>query len=152
MARKIRGCEIAFAHQATLRVAGTLPEGGDIEVPVRVADLTAMLAMKGLVLGERYREKDAYDIYALVKHTGAGPQDAAAAVMPYVNEPLVQEGLRNIAAAFASREAHGPVWVAAFLAPVVFAAEHARITTDAFMVVREFLASCYNEGSVSPHT
>jgi len=141
LARKITGCEAAFAHQTTVTLAGALPDGGELAVPLRVADLVAMLTMKGIVLGERYREKDAYDLYALIGHYGEGPREAAAAVRPYLGEPLVGEGVARIREAFAHREAHGPAWVAAFLANPVFRAEHERRVTDAFMTVREFLAS-----------
>ena len=141
LARKIRGCEAAFAHQTTIALTGALPEGGELTVPLRVADLVAMLAMKGIVLGERYREKDAYDVYALVGHCGAGPRDAAAAVRPHLGDPIVRDGMARIREAFGRREAHGPAWVAAFLVSPVFQAEHERRVTDAFMTVREFLTS-----------
>lgn len=141
LARKIKGCEAAFAHQTVLTLAGALPDGGELEVPVRMADLVAMLAMKGIVLGERYREKDAYDIYALVGHCGAAPRAAADVVRPHLGDPLVGEGLSRIREAFGRREAHGPAWVAAFLGNPMFREDYERRVTDAFMTVREFLAS-----------
>ena len=58
MARKIKGCEAAFAHQELVLLSGALPDGGgQITVPVRMADLVGCVTMKGIVLGERYREK-----------------------------------------------------------------------------------------------
>ncbi len=141
LARKIKGCEAAFAHQTTMTLAGALPDGGELTVPVRMADLVAMLAMKGIVLGERYREKDAYDIYALVGHYGAGPREAAEAVRPSLGDPMVGEGLARIREAFGRREAHGPAWVAAFLGHPLFREDYERRVTGAFMTVREFLAS-----------
>lgn len=140
LARKVKGCEAAFAHHATIELAGVLPDGGEITVPVRVADLVAMLTMKGIVLGERYREKDAYDIYALIGHYQQGPRAVADAVRPHLGDPLVREAMALIRAAFGRREANGPAWVASFLVSPVFTAERDRLITDAFMVVREFSA------------
>lgn len=137
-ARKMRGCEAAFAHQATIQLSGSLPDGGELTVPVRMADIVGSLAMKGIVLGERYREKDAYDIYALIAHYGRGPAEVAAAVRPHASQPLVQAGLDSIRRAFATRAAHGPAWVAAFLVHAMFERERERVVTDAYMVVSEF--------------
>ena len=139
LARKIKGCEAAFAHQTTVELSGTLPEGGELTVPLRMADLVGIVTMKGIVLGERYREKDAYDLYALLAHYQRGPRDVAEAVRPFLGEPLMAESLAAIRAAFGRREANGPAWAASFLVSPVFAAERQRCLTDAFMVVNEFL-------------
>lgn len=139
LARKIKGCEAAFAHQMTVELSGTLPEGGELTVPLRMADLVGIVTMKGIVLGERYREKDAYDLYALIAHYQRGPRDVAEAVRPHLDTPLVADALQAIRAAFGRREANGPAWAAAFLVSAVFAAERQRCVTDAFMVVSEFL-------------
>lgn len=137
-ARKMKGCEVAFTHQTTFAVTEALPDGGQVTVPIRMANLVASLTMKGIVLGERYREKDAYDIYALTAHYGQGPREVASAVRPHLSDPLVHEGMANIRAAFATREAHGPAWVAAFLVNPVFSSEYERRMTEAFMVMKEF--------------
>jgi hypothetical protein len=139
MARKVKGCEAALRYQTRIALSGTLPEGGTITVPLAMADLVASLTMKGIVLGERYREKDAYDLYALIGHCGPGPQDAASRVRPHLGDSLVAEGMQGIRAAFATRAAHGPSWVAAFCLQAPLERERERLLTDAFMVVREFL-------------
>ncbi len=139
LARKIYGCDVAFRHQTAVPVSGTLPDGGTLTLPIRVADVTACLAMKGIVLGERYREKDAYDLYAVIAHYQHGPKSAADAVRPHLGDPLVAEGMRRIQEAFQARDAHGPAWVASFLTSPIFTAERQRAVTDAFMVVSEFL-------------
>lgn len=140
MARKVRGCEAAFAYHTVFELTGVLPEGGELTVPVRMADVAAILTMKGIVVGERYREKDAYDIYALVKHYREGPRDVAAALAPHAGHPLVRESMANIDRAFRTRDAHGPAWAASFLIHPRFDAEYQRLVTDAFMVVHEFTA------------
>lgn len=139
LARKTKGADAAFLHFTTFSLSGTLPEGrGQVTVPLRMADVVGCLAMKGIVLGERFREKDAYDIYALVAHYKNGPREVAEAMRPYLSEPLVKEALANIHSGFATRQANGPAWVAAFLRPAS-PSEHERLITDAFMVVHEFI-------------
>lgn len=135
LARKVRGCEAAFKHQTVFDLEGLLPDQGLVRVAVRMADVVSCLTMKGIVLGERFREKDAYDIYAVAAHYKNGPADVAAALKPYGDDPLVQEAMRQIAGAFSSRRASGPTWAASFLISPLFAAEHERVRTDAFMVV-----------------
>ncbi len=138
-ARKVKGCEAAFTHRAPIELSGTLPDGGTMSLSLGMADLTGILTMKGIVLGERFREKDAYDIYALMKHYGDGPREVAACLAPFREEPLLRESLANIEAAFGRRTAHGPAWVASFLVSAVFGAERERLITDAHMVVTECL-------------
>lgn len=144
LARKTRGCEAAFRHRTTFDLTGTLPEGGQITVPIPMADLVACLTMKGIVLGERYREKDAYDIYALVAHYQNGPRDVAAALRVHLSDPFVKEAISKIHSAFATREANGPAWVANFLQPTS-QTEKERLITDAFMTVRELDVLLFNE-------
>jgi hypothetical protein len=103
---------------------------------VKVADLVASLALKGIAIGERYAEKDAYDIYALCGHTRGGPQAVAAALKPFMNEQVVQKGLRSIAQKFRALEADGSTWVARFLGGGDPGTE-ARLRQDAFMTVHE---------------
>lgn len=138
VARKIKGCELAFRHHMTVNLTGALPDGGELTVPLRMADVVGCLAMKGIVLGERYREKDAYDIYAVIAHYQRGPRDVADTVRPHLEDGLVREGLTGIQRAFATRRANGPAWAAAFLVHAMFGQERERVTTDAFMMVSEF--------------
>lgn len=112
------------------------PDGAQARVRLKVADLIASLALKGIAIGERYAEKDAYDIYALCGHTRGGPQAVAAALKPFMNEQAVQKGLRSIAQKFRAVDAEGPTWVTRFLGGGDAETE-ARVRHDAFMTVRE---------------
>lgn len=116
-AHRAHGCDAAFTHFEEVEIKGTLPEGGERSMEVRVADLVAILAMKGITLGERYKEKDAYDLYSVVAHVEGGPEAAAKKVAPYVNEKSVAEGLAQIRKDFVSASSNGPTWAAQFIAP-----------------------------------
>ena len=96
------------------------------------------------LLGERYREKDAYDIYALIANYQKGPRDVADALRPHLSIPLVREAISRIHTAFATRETNGPAWVATFL-QANSQAERDQIITDAFMTVHELDVLLFNE-------
>jgi hypothetical protein len=93
--------------------------------------------MKGIVLGERYKEKDAYDIYYLITYFKNGPVDVAKEINPYINNDLVTEAITTIKKDFDSREASGPSWVASFLNEGGDKRE--RRITDVYMNINEFL-------------
>jgi len=60
---KPRGVDLAFDFSSRLPVSGELPDGGLNRVTANVTDARAYIAMKGITMWERKKEKDAYDIY-----------------------------------------------------------------------------------------
>ncbi len=137
-ARTMPGAPIALAHHYQIQLEGSLPEGGYVRPRVLMADVVGCVGMKGLVLGSRYAEKDAYDLYSVLENCASGPRGVAAAVKPHIQEPLLAESLGHIREMFASREAAGPVWVANFLTEQRDEA-HRRLVVRAFMIVSRFL-------------
>lgn len=137
-ARMARGCEVVFDHNFSHPVRAMLPGDGEIEVEVKVADIVGILTTKGICLGERYKEKDAYDIYSVVGNYEEGPASAAEAVKPFLRKPLVGEAVGNIRKAFASPRANGPSWVATFLG-ASSESRRERLQQEAFLFVDEFL-------------
>lgn len=140
--RKARGIDIVFDHFFGYKLKEKLPQGAHNEIEIRVADLVAALTMKGIVLGVRYSEKDAYDIYSLITHFKDGFRSAAETVKPYLKNKLVNEGVVSIREKFKTRDSIGPQWVADFLVggSEVRGEERERIVTDSYMQVNEFLS------------
>ena len=137
-ARIARGCGLAFRHNRTVTIESTLPEGGMAECEFRVLDIPGCIGMKGIVLGERYREKDAYDIYSVVGHCLEGPEDVATAVSGHLGDEELSAGVDVIARRFRTIDAEGPAWVASFLQPTDEMMRE-RFTADAFVVVGRFM-------------
>jgi hypothetical protein len=150
LARKLKGCDVAFRHQTRLELSGELPDGGRMTASLRMSDVVGCVTMKGIVLGERYREKDAYDLYAVMAHYAGGPGAVAELIRPHLKEPLVQEAIARIREAFATRASHGPAWAASFLVPPMFGEAYQRAVTDAFMVVHEFTTTLTRPASLRP--
>ena len=136
-ARKCHGVDIAFDHYFEENIKGTFPTGGKTEEIIRIADIVGSLTMKGIVLGERYKEKDAYDIYYLVSNYHNGPKDVASEINKHTSNNLVKESLETITRNFENRDSAGPTWVADFIDEI--GEERERRLTDVHMNVTEFL-------------
>lgn len=136
-ALKVPGADFAADHTWECRLSGRLPNGDEAVARLRVADVVAFLVLKGRVLPLRQSAKDNYDIYTVLRDYGKGPEDVAAEAMPYADHGSVREAIINIAVAFRSRTASGPLAVADFLQ--ASDEERDNILTDAYFVVRDFL-------------
>ncbi len=143
LARKCHGVDIVFDNYIEETIEGQFPNGGKASETIRIANLVASLTMKGIVLGERYKEKDAYDIYYLVTHYKNGPVDVANEMKKLLQNDLIKESIDTMKKDFESRESSGPAWVASFLNEDEDDKE--RRLTDVFMNVNEFLDNLENK-------
>jgi hypothetical protein len=114
LARKARGCDLAFESPTELTVEGKLPGGGRDRVVLRVASIVPFLVMKGMALADRVKEKDAWDVYYCIRNYPGGMDALVEEFRPLLSNGLVQEGLKKIGDAFASIEHWGPVATADF--------------------------------------
>lgn len=114
LARKAKGADLAFQHRFEYTLSGKLPNGADARVSFYVADIVAMMAMKTYVLGQRFKEKDAYDIFSLVLHYKDGVASVAEEVKPYIAEEPLPEGISNLKEYFETENAAGPALIADF--------------------------------------
>ncbi len=114
LARKAKGADLAFRQRFLFTLNDKLPNGADASVDFYVADIVAMIAMKSYVLGRRYKEKDAYDIFALVLHYKDGAASVAAETKPFISETPLPEGIENLKKQFTAVNSEGPAAVADF--------------------------------------
>ena len=113
-ARKVRGCDLAFNNPIELTIEGNLPGGAKDSVVIKVASIVSFLIMKAIVLDERLKEKDAYDIYYCLKQYSDKLHDLVAEFKPHLDNSLIQEGLAKLAKNFETVAHTGPKFVAAF--------------------------------------
>jgi len=137
-ARVTGGCELAFGHSAPRRLTGTLPGDGEATESILALDIAGCLGMKGIALGARYQEKDAYDIHSVIAHCLSGPEEVAGVVRSFIGEPALSKGIGAIAERFRSIRSEGPSWVATFLHPTDRAARE-RTAAAAYADVRAFI-------------
>lgn len=138
MARKTRGCDLAFEHPLEVRLEGTLPEGGKDSVSVRVASIVPFIVMKSMALVGRIKEKDAWDIHFCIENYPGGIPALAEVFKPFLSHGLVKEGLRNIAEKFASVDHVGPKFVADF-DQISDEANRLRVHRESFERIRALL-------------
>jgi len=130
LARKGRGTDIVFSHTDIIHLSGPISSGADIKLDIKVADVTACFVMKGIALGERTSEKDAYDLYMLARYYKEGPKSVLSELRKLKNHGLMKEALRNIEEHFKDIKSLGPVSVAKFTG-ITDEGEYDRITRDA---------------------
>ena len=143
LARKVRGCELAFDLAQEVMITGDLPGGGLDTVSVRVASVVPFLIMKGMALDDRLKEKDAWDIYFCLLHYPGGIAALAEAFRPNLEHGLIREGIEKIRKHFSSLNHIGPKFVADF-EEVEDTEERARIIRDAYERVQTLLVSLTN--------
>ena len=112
--RKVRGCDLAFNNPIELMIEGNLPGGAKDSVVLKVASIVSFLIMKAIVLDDRLKEKDAYDIYYCFKQYSDKLDDLVAEFEPQLKNSLIQEGLAKLAKNFKTVDHTGPKFVAAF--------------------------------------
>ena len=135
LARKGRGTDIVFSHTDIIHLSGPISSGADIKLDIKVADVTACFVMKGIALGERTSEKDAYDLYMLARYYKEGPKSVLSELRKLKNHGLMKEALRNIEEYFKDIKSLGPVSVVAFMG-ITDEGEYDRITRDAFELLQ----------------
>lgn len=113
----IRGSSVVFAHNFHHNIKGVLPSGAETKAHAQISDVVGSLATKGLALKGRYKEKDAYDVYFVLRYYKGGPKKVAEEVRSFLGEPIVAEALEEIREKFRSARSEGPFQVARFLAP-----------------------------------
>ena len=139
LARKGRGTDIVFNHSDIIHLSGPISSGANIELDIKVADVTACFVMKGIALGERTSEKDAYDLYLLTRYYKEGPASVLSELRKLRNHGLMKEALKNIQEHFKDIKSLGPVSIAKFMG-ITDKEEHDRITRDAFELF-QFIAN-----------
>jgi hypothetical protein len=109
---RFKGLDLAFRYHRRLEIEGVLPEGGHNRVTVNVPTLPAFICIKAITLGERMKQKDAYDIYFCVDKYNGGTKRLAAEFGGMLDNELINVGLRTLADKFERIESIGPVWAA----------------------------------------
>ncbi len=135
LARKGRGTDIVFGHVDVIHLSGPISTGANIELDIKVADVAACFVMKGIALGERTWEKDAYDLYMLARYYKEGPQSVLSELKKLGSHGLMKEALRNIEDQFKDVKSIGPVSVATFMG-ITDKDEYDRMIRDAYELLQ----------------
>lgn len=135
LARKGRGTDVVFSNSDLIRLSGPISTGANVELDIKIANVAACFVMKGIALGERTNEKDAYDLYMLTRYYKDGPNSVLSDLKKLGNHKLLLEALKNIEDNFKHIKSLGPVSVATFMG-ITDKEEFDRITRDAFELMQ----------------
>lgn len=115
-ARTAQGVDLVFEDTKVITRRLKFPGGGELEVALRVSWLAGLFATKGASIGPG-REKDAYDLYWLLRGFPGGPKAAAQELVRHASSAEMQAAVRNLKRYFESVDALGPRAVAQYEAP-----------------------------------
>lgn len=146
------GADLALEFQKNVAVEANMPTGGRNRVEIAVCSIPALLAMKGHAINNRFKQKDAYDIYYCVRNYPDGPEALADQCRPLLEEPTAARGYGYIAEKFETIEHFGPISVREFVKDTrVLAGRTAdQWQQDAFGQVDTWLRALGLRGSPGP--
>ena len=140
--------DVALRHTFDYPLEGQLPTGENHSATIRVADEVACFAMKGGMIpradGMGLKEKDAYDLFVLLRDYPGGPSALARHLTPYGGVRAVEEAMQNVREQFADPTRVGSRWAVTYLAgqrSADTAEEIDEIRNEVTLVFDEFMHS-----------
>jgi hypothetical protein len=109
------GLHLAFQDRERVPLEGKTIMGEQAKRDVWVAGPGAYVVLKSIAFRLRGENKDAYDLYYLVRNYGAGVADVAARLMPLLGDPSAQQALEYLREDFQDHNGLGPRRVAEFI-------------------------------------
>jgi hypothetical protein len=109
------GLRSAFRDRKRVTLQGTTLFGEQATREVWVSDAGAYVVLKALAFDSRGENKDAYDLFYVVRNYGGGVDDVAAKLRPLLDDAEAQRALEILRRDFSTHDAVGPMRVAAFV-------------------------------------
>ena len=132
------GLHLAFQDRERVEITGETIFGERATRTISVCGPGAYVVLKSLAFRFRGENKDAYDLYYVVRNYGAGVNDVAARLVPLLGDPSATEAVRILRKDFGDHDGVGPRRVAEFL----FGIPDDEIQADVVGFVRELLNRC----------
>jgi predicted nucleotidyltransferase len=132
------GLHLAFQDNQVVTLAGQTIAGEKASRDIRVCGAGAYIVLKALAFRIRGENKDAYDLFYLLRNYGKGVEDVAARLRPLLDDASAKKALANLRDDFLDPEGVGPRRVAEFL----YARPDPETQADAVGFVRSLLKAC----------
>ena len=129
------GLHLAFKNRVSIEMQGHTQAGERIQRRVWVCGAGAFIVLKALAFNNRGENKDAYDLYYLLRFYGQGLADLIQQFSPLQAEPEAVEALAILKRDFTNLSALGACRAAEFL----FGRRDEDTQADVAGLVREFL-------------
>lgn len=132
----IPGLELAFRDRTRVALSGRTLRGETATRDVWVCGPGAFVVLKALAFGNRGQNKDAYDLYYVLRNFGAGVPEVADRLRPLLASATAARALELLRRDFIEHDAPGPSRVAAFLT----GAADDELQADTVGLVRQLLS------------
>lgn len=109
------GLHLAFRDRRHVHLSGRTIMGEDAARDVWVCGPGAYVVLKALAFASRGENKDAYDLFYVVRNFGSGIEDIAECLRPLLNDPAGSEAMAILRRDFLDHNGLGPRRVAEFL-------------------------------------
>jgi hypothetical protein len=109
------GLHLAFQDRERISLSGLTIMGEQATREVWVCGPGAYVVLKALALSLRGENKDAYDLFYLVRNYGSGVEDVVSHLRPLLDDPSTQEALNILHRDFFDADGLGPRRVAEFI-------------------------------------
>lgn len=108
------GLHLAFQDRLCLSLSGRTIMGEDATRDVWVCGPGAYVVLKALAFASRGENKDAYDLFYVVRNFGSGVEDVAANLRPLLIDRAAAEAMAVLRRDFLDHDSIGPMRVAEF--------------------------------------
>ena len=109
------GLHLAFQDRERIPLEGKTIMGEQAKRDVWVAGPGAYVVLKSIAFRLRGENKDAYDLYYLIRNFGAGVDDVVARLTPMLGDPSTQQAIDYLKEDFQHHDGTGPRRVAEFI-------------------------------------
>jgi hypothetical protein len=109
------GLHLAFEDRRKVNLAGRTLLGERAERSIWVCGPGAYVVLKALAFDGRGENKDAYDLYYVIRGFGSGIEDVAASLQPLTGDPDTKKAIEVLKRDFLDCEGPGPRRVAEFI-------------------------------------
>ena len=127
------GLQLAFQDRQRISLEGTTILGEQASRDIWVCGPGAFITLKALAFGIRGENKDAYDLYYVIRNYGSGMDDVLKHLIPIRHEHALQKALQILRRDFSDPDGLGPRRVAEFL----YRSPNDEVQADAAGFVRE---------------
>jgi hypothetical protein len=132
------GLQLAFLNRKRVTLEGTTILKENAKRDIWVCGAGAFIVLKALAFRNRGVNKDAYDLFYVLRNYGQGPEAVVAELKPYLRDPWAQRALEILQEDFTSPKGLGPQRAARFLE----VPDEAALAADVAAFINRFLALC----------
>ena len=140
------GLHLAFQDRVQVPLHGRTIQGETAKRKIWICGAGAFIILKALAFAARGENKDAYDLYYVLRNYGAGVKDVAARLKPILGDDYARQAIDILRRDFSDHEALGPRRVAMFL----YGNPDEAVQADVVGFVADLLQQCgafYNPAS-----